>query len=66
MKKSNVSNSQSLNYTPIFQMFFDDLVNIFFIHVGIPNFFWVDHDHRTFIASIKAARHVDPHLTLAV
>ncbi len=42
-------------------MFFDDLVNIFFIHIRIPDVFGIDNDNRTFVAAIKTTRIVNPY-----
>jgi len=37
----------------------DDLINIFFIHIGVPHAFGVDGDHGPLLAAIHAASVVD-------
>jgi hypothetical protein len=45
-------------------MFFDDLVEIIFINIGIPGALWINHDHGTFIAAIHASCRVDADFVL--
>ena len=54
-------NSQPLDDTPVFQMFFDDLVNIFFVHIRVPDIFGIDNDNRTFVAAIETTRIINPY-----
>ena len=54
-------NSQPFDDTPVFQMLFDDLVNIFFVHICVPDFFRIDNDNRAFVAAIEATRIVNPY-----
>src|SRR3546814_13650405 len=43
-------------------MLLDDLVDIFFIDVRVPDAFRIHDDAWPFLAAIKAARLIDPHL----
>jgi hypothetical protein len=40
-------------------MLFDDLIDIFLIHVGIPDIFRIHDDNGTFVASVEATRVVN-------
>ena len=51
---------QSLHHLAIFQVRFDDFVNILGIHIGVPNRFRVDHGDRTGAATVQTARLVHP------
>jgi len=44
----------------------DDFVYIGFVHIGVPNRFWVDHQDRPAIAAVHTTRLVDAHATRAV
>ncbi len=46
------------------QVFLDDFVDVVLIHVCIPDPFRVHDDGRALLASVQAARHVDPNLAL--
>ena len=54
-------NSQPFDDTPVFQMLFDDLVNIFFVHIRVPDFFGINHDNGTFIAAVETTGIVNPY-----
>src|SRR5665811_776027 len=47
-------------------MLFDDLIEIAFIHVGVPSALGIDHDDRTFVAAIHASGGVDADVVLLV
>ena len=47
-------------------MFFDDLVQIALIDIGVPNAFGIDHDHRALVAAIHAARRIDADAVLGI
>lgn len=60
-------NSQPFDHASIFEVLFNDLVNVFFIHIRVPDIFRINHNNRTFITTVKASRIVDPYsLALAV
>jgi hypothetical protein len=60
-------NPQSFDHSSIFQVFLDDFVYVFFIHIGVPDIFRIDNDDRPFIATVKASRAVDAYsFTFAV
>ena len=42
-------------------MFFDDLVNIFFVHIRVPDILGIDNDNRTFVAAIETTRIINPY-----
>jgi hypothetical protein len=42
------------------QVLLDDFVDIFPIHVGVPDAFRVDDDYRPFLAAVKTSCRVDP------
>jgi hypothetical protein len=42
-------------------MLFDDLVNIFFVHIRVPDLFGIDNDNRAFVAAIETTCIVDPY-----
>jgi hypothetical protein len=65
-KRAYDLNFQPLHYAPIFQMLFDDLVEIAFIHVGVPGAFGINHDDRTVVAAIHASGGVDTDVVLLV
>jgi hypothetical protein len=44
------------------QMFFDDLVYIGFIHVGVPDTLGIDYETRALVASVQATRLIDADL----
>ena len=52
---------QALDNPAIDQMFFDDLVNIIPVHIGIPDILGVYDDDRPFFTTIETTRCVDPH-----
>ena len=47
-------------------MALDNFVHIALVHVGIPDTLRVDHDYRSFLATIEAPGIVNAHLSLAV
>jgi len=59
-------NLKPLHHAPILQMLFDDLVEIAFIHVGVPGTFGIYHDDRPLIAAIHASGGVDADIVLLV
>ena len=44
----------------------DDFIYIGFIHIGVPNRFWIDHQDRPAFAAVHAPRLVDAHATRPV
>jgi hypothetical protein len=65
------SNSQCLNFQPLHlvpipQMLLDDLIEILFIHIGVPGALGIDDDDRTFLATIQASGGVDADFILIV
>ena len=46
-------------------MLLDDLLDVFLVNIVVPDFFRIDDDHRTLIATIHAAGLVDPDLATA-
>ena len=47
------------------QMLIDDLIHVFPIHIGVPDCFRIDHDHRAFAASVQTSREIDAGLAFA-
>jgi len=47
------------------QMFFDNLINIFNISIGIPDALWIYGDYWTPVTAIHAPGSIDPHPALA-
>jgi len=45
-------------------MLLDDLVEIAFVHVGVPGALGIDHDDRAFVAAIHATGGVDADVVL--
>ena len=43
-----------------------DFIQIFFVHVGIPGFFRVNHHDRAFFTSVETAGLIDTYLTRAM
>src|SRR3989338_1024651 len=41
------------------EMLLDDLVEILFIHVAVPDALWIHHDNRPLVAAVHAAGGVD-------
>jgi hypothetical protein len=59
------SDFQSLDHTAVDQMLLHNLIHVFLIDVGVPDFFGVDHHYRAFVAAVEATGHVDAHFALA-
>jgi len=51
---------QALDHSPVYQMFFDDFIDIFLIDIGVPDVIWVDHGDRSFAATIQATGDIHP------
>ena len=45
----------------LLQMFADDFVDIFAVHIGVPGFFRINDQYRPELAAVQAASHVDAH-----
>lgn len=59
------SDAQAFDGPAIDQMFLDDLVNVFFVHVAVPDCLGVNDDDGALLAAIKTAGLVDAHPALA-
>ncbi len=57
---------QTLDHLTRNDMRIDDLVDIMFVDIGVPDRFGVDHHHRTFLTAIQATGLVYAHFALAV
>ena len=55
--------AQALNDASVHQVFLNDFVDVVLVYVCIPDPFGVHDDGRALLASVQAARHVDPNLT---
>ena len=55
---------QSLNDTPVLQVFRENLINIRLVQVGVPDCFRIDHDHGPLCTPIQAAGCIDAHTAL--
>src|SRR3989304_5910988 len=55
------SDFQALHHAPMLQMLADDFVQIALVHIGVPDAFRINHQHRPLIARPHAARRVDAH-----
>jgi len=47
-------------------MLIDDFVDVFLIHIGVPDLFRINDHHGPLLAAIQATGLVDPDLSLAV
>ena len=46
---------QAFHHPAVDQVFVDDFVNIGLVHIGVPDRFRVDHQHRAFAAALQTA-----------
>ena len=53
--------AKTLYHFAIFQMAFDDFVDIGMVNKGVPNALWVDHCHGAACAAVQTTGFVDPH-----
>lgn len=56
---------QALDNPAMQQVLLDDFVDIFPIHVGVPDTFRVDDDYRSFLTAVKTSCRVDTDAPLA-
>jgi hypothetical protein len=42
-------------------MLLDDFIDVFLIHIRVPDIFRIDHDDRALIATVEASRIIDPY-----
>ena len=56
---------QALDNPAMQQVILDDFVDIFPVHIGVPDAFRVDDDYRAFITAVKTSCRVDPDTPLA-
>src|SRR5256885_6785639 len=56
---------QALHGLAVLEVGLDDLVDVGFVHEGVPGAFGVDHGHGTARAAVQAAGLVHAHLPLA-
>jgi len=57
--------AQALDDLAIFQVRLDDLIDVRFVEIGVPDAFRIDHDHRPFFAALQASGLIDTHFALA-
>ena len=66
-KPCATSDSEPLDHAPIFEMFLNDFVDVFLVHIGVPDVFRINDNDGTFIAAVKATCIVDAYsLALAI
>ena len=44
----------------------DDLVDVFLVDVGIPDFLGINDHHRTFVTAVQTSRHIDTHFARTI
>jgi hypothetical protein len=59
-----LSEPETLDRTPVNEMFRDDLVHIFDMNEAVPDRLGIDHHHRSMLALVKAAGLIRPNLGL--
>jgi hypothetical protein len=52
-------NLQAADDMSLLQVFRNNLIDVFPVHVGVPNAFRIDHDHRPLTAAIQATGGID-------
>jgi hypothetical protein len=57
---------QSRYDTPTDEVLFNDLVDVLFINIGIPDVVRINDQNRSVVAAVQAARLVDADLALAL
>ena len=55
---------ETLHYSPVLQVFLDNLVNIFLVDIGLPHRFRINRHHRALCTTIQAPGSIDPHPAL--
>jgi hypothetical protein len=56
---ARIRNAQSLDWTSVHQVLFDDLGSVLGLHAAIPHGFWIDDDSGAMLALVEAERLVD-------
>src|SRR3954470_20114267 len=56
---------EPLDDTAVLQVFFDDLVDVRLVDIGVPDRVGIDDDAGTFLAAVEAARLIDADLAFA-